>query len=193
MISTGYVCYSLLGRPNSNPSQFTFAATQLFFTANDGIAGRELWAIRSAEAEIPSSGGQLIAWMDRTTYSFEPSTFSTTAIVTHTIRVLDMLPATGDLIHVGHAFEVAAVDSATGQALPPARQFSITIRYTNAERGPAIADTLALYSWDGNRWVQEPSSRVDPSTHTITATPHQIGLWAVLGETHRWFLPIGRR
>lgn len=181
------------GAANSNPAQLTFAATQLFFTANDGVVGREPWAIRALGSTIPSGGGRLSAWMDRTTYSFAPAAFSTTAIVTHTMRAPDRLPATSDRIQIGHAFEVAAVDSATGQALAPARQFSITIRYTDAERGPAIADTLALYFWDGNRWVQEPTSGVNPSAHTITATPGRVGLWAVLGETRRSFLPVARR
>lgn len=54
----------------------------------------------------------------------------------------------------------------------------------------AIESTLALYTWDGSRWLREQASSVDPSRHTVSATPNRLGLWAVLGETHRVILPV---
>ncbi len=66
----------------------------------------------------------------------------------------------------------------------------VTVQYINAEKGPAIEDTLALYYWDGRQWVKELSSVVDAAANTVRATPDHFSLWAVLGETRRVHLPL---
>jgi hypothetical protein len=93
---------------------------------------------------------------------------------------------------IGHTFDVTAVYSDTGQPahLAPGQTYAVTVHYTDAEKGPAIEDTLALYAWDGSQWVKEPSSAVDPVAKTVTATPDHLSLWAVLGETRWVFLPL---
>jgi len=84
------------------------------------------------------------------------------------------------------------VYSDTGQAaqLAPGATYTVTVQYTDDEKGPAIEDTLALYWWDGSQWVKEPSSVLDADVNTVSATPDHLGLWAVLGETRRLFLPV---
>ena len=67
------------------------------------------------------------------------------------------------------------------------------MHHTDDEKGPAIEGTLALYRWDGSQWVKELSSVVDVDANTVTATPDRLGLWAVLGETRRLFLPVTLR
>ena len=61
------------------------------------------------------------------------------------------------------------------------------------EKGAAIESTLALYSWDGNQWVKEPTSVVSEAANTVTATPAHLSLWAVLGETKWVYLPLVMR
>ena len=99
------------------------------------------------------------------------------------------MPATGQLVG-GHPFDITATSSTTGQPIQPSKPYTITVHYTDAEKGPAIESTLALYFWDGSRWVKEPSSSVDAATNTITATPDHFSIWAALGETRRAFLPL---
>jgi hypothetical protein len=82
------------------------------------------------------------------------------------------------------------VDAPSGVPVQPGQPYAITIGYTDEERGPVIESTLALFSWDGDQWIQEPTSAVDPGAHTITATPDHLSLWAVLGDTHRFFAPL---
>jgi len=96
------------------------------------------------------------------------------------------------LVGIGHTFEVTAVYSDTGQPaqLAPGQTYTITVHYTDAEKGPAIENTLALYYWDGSRWVKEASSAVDTAANTIIAHPSHLSLWAVLGETRRVYLPL---
>ncbi|MDW8003170.1 MAG: hypothetical protein RMJ39_11075, partial [Deltaproteobacteria bacterium] len=99
---------------------------------------------------------------------------------------------TGTLAGIGRTFEITAVYSGTGQPaqLASGGAYTISIHYTDAEKGPIIEDTLALYWWDGNQWVREPSSVVDADANTVTATPGHFSLWAVLGEARRVFLPL---
>jgi len=87
---------------------------------------------------------------------------------------------------------VTAVYSDTGQPaqLAPGQTYTITVRYTDAEKGPVIENTLALYYWNGSGWVKEPSSVVDTVANTVRATPNHFSLWAVLGETRRIYLPL---
>jgi hypothetical protein len=67
------------------------------------------------------------------------------------------------------------------------------VRYSEAEKGPCVESTLALYYWDDDRWVPEPSSVADTVAHRVIATPDHFSQWAVLGETRRLFLPLASR
>ena len=58
------------------------------------------------------------------------------------------------------------------------------------ELGIIPEDTLALYYWVDNGWVQEPSSIVDLKNNTVAATPDHLSKWAVFGVVNRIFLPM---
>ncbi|NJN97308.1 MAG: hypothetical protein HC875_26105 [Anaerolineales bacterium] len=140
---------------------------------------------------IRPSGGVLLSAGEDTHLIFPSGAFTET--VTLTYRHLWQDQDVGERVGLGHTFEVSAVSAATGQPaqLVPGQTFAFLIRYTDAEKGPAIEDTLALYYWNGQQWLKEPSSGVDPISNTITANPdHWATLWAVLGETRRMVLPV---
>ncbi|HQM14155.1 MAG: LVIVD repeat protein [Chloroflexi bacterium ADurb.Bin360] len=99
----------------------------------------------------------------------------------------------GDLVGIGRTFNVAAVYSDTGQPaqLAPGQSYTITLRYTDVEKGPAIEDTLGLYWWDGSDWSQEGiSSTVNVVNNMVSAQADHFSLFAVLGETQRVYLPL---
>jgi hypothetical protein len=144
----------------------------------------------SAAASIPTTGGSLISSFDQTSYTFATGTFPDTVTITHTTRLPGHVPSIGQLAGIDHFFEVTAVYSDTGQPAQPTQPYTVTVQYTDDERGPAIEDTLALYWWDGTQWVREPTSGVDTTNNTVTTTPARFGLWAVLGETRRMLLPV---
>jgi hypothetical protein len=161
-----------------------------------------LWFAPPTSTTLDTAGGTLVSGIDQTTYDFSSSVFADdfpgdvftdTAIVTHTPRYPGNLPPTGDLIGIDHFFEVTAVYSSTGLPAQPTQPYTLTVQYTDQEKGPAIEGTLALYSWDGNQWAKEPSSVVDVASNTVTATPNHFSVWAVLGETHRLYLPVIRK
>ncbi len=149
--------------------------------------------VRASAAVSPAVSGTLTSYHGDTTVQAPAGAFTDT--VTLTQAPAYGMPPGGNLASAGHVFELAAVYSAGGQPaqLAPGQAYTVTVRYTDAERWAAIEDTLALYWWDGSRWQREPSSAVDVSARTVTAAPDHFSLWAVLGETHRTYLPAALR
>lgn len=145
--------------------------------------------VPTASAPIPSEGGTLDSPADGTRYTFPAGAFSDTVTANHVVPAPGDVPYTAPFTNIGHVFVVSGVYADTGQPTHPTRPYTVTVHYTDAKRGPAIEDTLALYRWDGVQWMREPTSVVDTEANAVTATPAQFGLWAVLGETRRMYLP----
>jgi hypothetical protein len=139
---------------------------------------------------IPPAGGSLRSTAEDTWFLFPTGAFTQT--VTLTYRHLWSAEDTGHLLDIGHAFELTAFCADTEEPiqLVPDQVYAMIVHYTDAEKGPAIENTLALYAWDGSRWVQEPTSVVDASNNTLIAMPSHLGLWAILGETWQQGLPL---
>jgi hypothetical protein len=147
----------------------------------------------SLSVTIAETGGSA-AFQDGTVYNFPANTFNRTIILTHTTRLPEEVPSTGSLAGIGHFFDISAVYSDNGlPAQPePGHTYTLSVHYTDPETGPAIEGTLALYSREGNQWVKEPGTSVDTANNIVTAAPGHFSLWAVLGETHRVYVPIAR-
>ncbi len=158
--------------------------------AAGGSVDYSTWRITRVTGTIGTGGGTLTSYHGDTTIQFSPGAITDTIVITHTPAY--GMPPGGDLTGIGHVFDVTAVYSNTGQPaqLAPGQTYTLTVRYTDAEKGPAIESTLALYWWDGNQWVKESSSVVDTVSNAVTATPNHFSLWAVLGETRRVYLPL---
>jgi hypothetical protein len=157
--------------------------------------GTGLYVFRFApptSATIGPDGGSLTSPIDDTTYTFPAGAFSDSVTVTHTILQPSEVPPTGPWMTVGHIFRVEAMYDDTGEAAEPAQPYTVTVVYKDAERGPAIETSLALYYWDSDsvQWVAEPTSEVNSESNTVTATPDHLRLWALLGGTHRFYLPL---
>ena len=148
------------------------------------------WRITRVSGEIGTGGGSLTSYHGDTTIQIPAGAITDTIVITHTPAYI--LPPGGNLTGIGHAFDVTAVYSSTGQPaqIVPGQTYTIAVHYTDAEKGPAMENTLALYYWDGSQWVKEPSSTVDTIANTVTAHPDHFSLWAVLGETKRVYLPL---
>ncbi|MGC8945899.1 MAG: ABC transporter substrate-binding protein, partial [Anaerolineae bacterium] len=148
------------------------------------------WRITRVSGTIGPGGGSLTSYYGDTTIQIPAGAITDTIVITHTPAY--GMPPGGNLTGIDHVFNVTAVYSGTGQPaqIAPGQTYTITVQYTDAEKGPAIENTLALYYWDGSGWVKEPSSVVDTAANTVTATPNHFSLWAVLGETKRAYLPL---
>ena len=161
-------------------------------TVVEGYGMLILWFAPPVSASIPANGGSFTSEADHTAYTFPTGAFTDTVIITHTARFIGEVPSPGNLVGIRHFFDVTAVYSSTGQLaqIASGQTYTLTVQYTDAERGPAIESTLALYYWDGSQWVKEPSSVVDTVNNVVTAAPGHISKWAVLGETRRVYLPL---
>jgi len=137
----------------------------------------------------PESGGMVISEHGDTTVQIPPGAVTNTVIITYTFAY--GVPPGSNLTDIGHVFDLRAVYSDTGQPaqIAPGYNYTVTVQYTDAEKGPAIENTLALYYWDGSQWVKETSS-VDTIANTVTAWPNHFSRWAVLGETRQVYLPL---
>ena len=153
-----------------------------------------LWFAPSASASIPTTGGSLFSSADNTAYTFPSGTFTDTVVITHTVRFPGNAPSSGNLTDIGHVFEVTVIYSSTGEPAQPVQPYTITVQYTEVEKGPAIEDTLGLYWWDegASRWSQQGiTSSVNVTGNVVTAQVSHLSLFAVLGETRRVvFLPV---
>src|SRR5262249_33704879 len=99
------------------------------------------------------------------------------------------------LMSTEYKFNLTAIFSDTEQAaqLAPGQTYTMTLYYSDADRGPMIENSLAFYYWSGSQLVRDPTSVVDTVAKTLRATSNRLGLWAVLGETQRTFLPLVAR
>jgi len=139
-------------------------------------------------ALIPTSGGTLPG-SDGTLLTFPAGAVSATVWMTYTPTTIAQPVG---LFSIGRAYSLTAVYRDTGRPaqLVPGQNYTVIVRYAETGKGAAIEDTLALYYWNGNRWVKEETSRVDTVANRVTAMPAHFSLWAVLGETRQVFLPV---
>lgn len=177
--------------PLGYPTGVDVAGDLVFIASDTGL--RIVRFVPRTSALIPAGGAAMAATVGRVGYQFPAGAFSGTALVTHTLRLADDLPPAPAHIHIGPAFEITASYSATGQLAPPALPMTITVGYTDLERGAVVADTPALFYWDGSAWVKEPSSLLDQPARAVTATSKRLGLWALMGDAKRELLPMLRR
>ena len=140
---------------------------------------------------IDSSGGELTSPFDSTTYHFSPGTFADTVLITHTTTFSSTSPSS--LEGIGHSFDIAAVYTATGQAAQPTKPYTITVQYTDGQKGAVDETTLAFYYRDGDQWIKESASTVDVDSNKVTATPSHFSAWIVMGEIRRVYLPMIKR
>ncbi len=127
--------------------------------------------------------------LDNTTYTFVANTFTNTTVITHAI-LSKHTPPTYPKISIGHIYEVTAIYSGSQTLAQPDKAYTLTIQYSEEEKGAAIENSLSLYFWDGDSWEEESSSVLDIENKVITATPTHFSIWAVLGETKRLYLPL---
>lgn len=163
------------------------------------VSSDEGWAVgggailhfqATAVGVITPSGGALTSPSGDVTLTFPSGAFTSTVVVTYTPQYTPGY-AIGRLTDIGVDFGLAGVYSGTQQGanIAPGSLYTISARYGDAQSGPAIETSLALYFWDGSQWVREPTSVVDANANAVTARPSHFSRWAVLGESWRVFLP----
>jgi len=149
------------------------------------------WRITRVSDVIGTGGGELESYDGNTSIQIPAGAITDTAIITQSPA--SGMPPSGNLTGIGHVFDVTAVYSSTGQPADPTQPYTITVQYTDTEKGPAVEDTLGLYWWneEASQWSQQGiASSVNVADNLITAEVDHFSLFAVLGETRRMYLPV---
>jgi hypothetical protein len=170
-------------------------AARNYAYATDGYGGLIILRLLADKIvdSIPITGGSLVSSDGNTNLIFPSGAFSQTVNVTYRQLLYD--EQIGYWSGIDHTFDISAVYSDTGETadLATGQTFTITVAYSDSEIGPAVEDTLGLFSWNDTTWAKEPTSTLDPVNNVITATPNHLSTWAILGETNRVFLPMARK
>jgi len=153
-----------------------------------GFGDIATWRITIAEETIGTSGGSLTSYDGDTVINIPAGTFDDDVILIQTPSY-GMLPG-GDLAGFGLVFDLEAVYADSGLPASPSQPYEISISYSEDDLGIIPEETLALYYWDGDQWVKEPSSVVDTDLNIVTATPDHFSNWSTLGEVERTYLPL---
>lgn len=147
-----------------------------------------MFAWQTSVATIGVDGGTFNAY-ETAEFSFEPGTFTDTVTISYTVA-----QPFGDLTHTGIFFDLSVVYADTGEPVQPApgHAYDISIYYSEAAIPYGVdEESLALFYWNGEEWVKEPTSALDPAKNILSATPEHFSLWGALFlETHEIFLPI---
>lgn len=178
----------------------SYSATDVVLTGNYAFVAASRGGVEilrllqdRTEAAISPAGGNLASNSGDTILTFPGGAFTDTVTLTYRHLLADQ--DTGPLAGISHTFEVTGIYSDTGNVahLVPSQRYTIAVRYSDEDAYSVSEDTLALYRWDGVQWIRESSSGVQPAHNTVTAMPDRFGLFAVLGESHRRFLPLVTR
>lgn len=140
-----------------------------------------LWLSFPVTASIPNGGGAFMAEFDRTTYAFPAATFPENVQVQHTAHCPLRAPSAGAQYEMLRIFTVEPRGS-NGWLVLPQSAYTLRVEYSDAELVGVRPETLALYHWDGEHWLREPTSVVDVAAHAVTATTMETGVWAMFGE-----------
>ena len=145
-------------------------------------------AVASIELSAPWFGGTLESPDGRVAFTFvnwvNQSTTVTYTELPHPTS--DMRAAQGDR-HAVLIYKLEAETIATGETLTDVNTYAVTVEYG---QNPAIDTTLALYRWTTAGWTPVPGSHVNTMAGTLTASPDELGTFAVLGEARRVSLPL---
>jgi hypothetical protein len=148
-------------------------------------AGKKVYADQArlyqlAVAQVGAKGGVLTYEKLGATYSFLPATFQAeTRLSQFSVRP-EETPPTGNRRLVRPAFWITAEDLASKRSVELAGQYVVELSYNSDDIQGLSERSLALYYWDGYRWVREPTSKVDQRVNLVRALPSRLSLWALM-------------
>jgi hypothetical protein len=147
------------------------------------------WSALPASAAIPAGGGILESEDGTVRYRFPAGAFSVPVDASHTDRP-PSVDAPPGLQPTGICFDLSVTAQSEGAAVQPVKPYTVRIRYSEAQLGPIAEERLALYAWDGSRWLREPAGQIDRDANMLTVTLSHTSRFAVFGTSLDQFLPV---
>jgi hypothetical protein len=135
--------------------------------------------------------GSTIGAYSLATFQFPAGAVTETCLLTYTaLQPSSVLP------HAGVFFDLNVTSASSGQPaqIAPGQTYTVVVHYDEANVPTYVNEAdLALYFWNGTRWIKEPTSVVDTVNNTITATPNHFSAWAALFTRYFIYLPLTLR
>lgn len=172
----------------STVNDIYLSGNYIYAASSDGLW--TFWYAPTKTATIPTTGGNFEVQGDDLMYGFAADVFTSTTIISHTAIQPSAAPSTGALVDLGRFFSNEVAQAGGAPNVDLAKPYTMTISYDTALLGPMIENTMAFYYWDGSRWVREPTSQLEKSSHTLSASPNRLSMWAILGESRHAYLPF---
>jgi oligopeptide transport system substrate-binding protein len=162
-------------------------------TYSGGAFDIATWRITRVSEVIDTGGGDVTSYDGNTNVQIPAGAITDTVVITQSPA--SGMPPGGNLAGIDHVFDITTVYSDTGQSayIAPGHTCTVTVQYTDTEKGPVVEDTLGLYWWDEgvSQWSQQGiTSSVNITDNLVTAQVDHFSIFAVLGETHRVYLPL---
>lgn len=152
------------------------------FRAGKTVYNDQARLYQLAVANVGSQGGVLAYEKLGATYTFLPGTFQVETRLSQLFMRPEETPATGSRRLVRPAFWITAEDISSNRHIDLTGQYVAEFRYTSDEIRGLSERSLALFYWDGNRWVREATSRVDQRANVVRALPSRLSLWALMAQ-----------
>lgn len=149
-------------------------------------------------AEITNQQTILLSETDRVEYTFTPGTFtdwSQYAVHIPISPASGMIAVPAGMVPAGPSFSLDAYNSFTEKRISPVKPYRLVISLNEEAVQSVDQQSLALYTWDGDRWQVAPGSTYDSSTLSLSAEPAVTGRFGVFarpsaGSTRSLFLPV---
>jgi hypothetical protein len=152
----------------------------------------EVWHALSTWMPIPITGGLMTSEYYSLTLEFAADTFTETTEIDLRPRYYGNMPVTFKTIGADYYVELNVLS----EDRQPLKPYQVEWQYDPVDFPGIDESRLGLYSWDGMRWVREPSSAVDAAANLVSAAPQHASLWALLAErqgVQEIFLPLLNR
>ena len=164
-----------------------------------GVPPAELWPEPVTATITPDHGGQVKAADGSATFFFSAGDVGQSVDVTYAegpsssqVQALAKAQTEAEALRTVRSFELTAVTSDTGTTVDGFDdQFTLRAETTAKERAGVAENTLALYWWDGSRWVKQPTTL--DFGGVLYAYSRHTGRFASMGASWTVYLPLAQR
>jgi type VII secretion-associated serine protease mycosin len=177
----------------ANMGEVAPVPTNLIVNENYGVRADGGWAVKGSQRVtttiqsglVISAAGGTVSLDNYTTFTSDAQTFNGQAVSLHFTGSLTTSAPVKPLNSIGLAYNLTAVDATSQKAISVTGRYTITLSYNHLlPLASGLKESrLGLYYYNNGTWLLEPTSQVDLTAKTVSATPNHLSVWAVLADS----------